>query len=86
MKLTGEQKDLLSAIVVGLVSMILFILLMGTIAVWGQNAGQKVRSRLSLRQSGQLLSTKGDTAGSVSVITTAVPTTDDAGPQPKPFC
>ena len=47
MKLTDKQKDFISAIAVALINMILFILLMGTMAVWGQNAGQKLRSKIS---------------------------------------
>ncbi len=51
MRLSETQKDLLAAIGVGLLSMILFILLMGTVVMWGQNAGEKVRSKLSNEQS-----------------------------------
>jgi len=47
MKLTDEEKDLFASLAVGLLCMILFILLMGTVALWGQSAGQRVRSRLS---------------------------------------
>jgi hypothetical protein len=47
MKLTDKQKDFISAIAVGLINMILFLLLMGTMAVWGQNAGHKLRSKIS---------------------------------------
>ena len=51
MRLSERQKDFLAAIGVGLLSMILFILLMGTVVIWGQNAGEKVRSKLSNEQS-----------------------------------
>lgn len=46
MKLTDEQKDLLSAVAVGLLNMIFFLLLMGTVALWGQNAGAKIRTKI----------------------------------------
>ena len=46
MKLTDEQKDLLSAVAVGVLNMIFFVLLMGTMAVWGQTAGSKVRTKI----------------------------------------
>jgi len=51
MRLSETQKDFLAAIGVGLLSMILFILLMGTVVMWGQSAGEKVRSKLSNEQS-----------------------------------
>jgi hypothetical protein len=51
MGLSVRQKDFLAAVGVGLLSMILFILLMGTVVLWGQSAGEKVRSKLSNAQS-----------------------------------
>lgn len=47
MKLSDPKKDVFSAVGVGLLSMTLFVLFMGTVALWGQNAGKKVRSRLA---------------------------------------
>ncbi|MCK5407587.1 MAG: hypothetical protein KAJ17_10175 [Candidatus Krumholzibacteria bacterium] len=47
MKITERQKDFVASIGVGLLSMVLFVLLMGTVVLWGQNTGQKVRSKLS---------------------------------------
>ena len=47
MKFTDSQKDFLSSLGVGLLSMVLFVLLMGSVVLWGQNAGQKVRTKLS---------------------------------------
>jgi len=47
MKISERQKDFVASIGVGLLSMILFVLLMGTVVLWGQNTGQKVRSKLS---------------------------------------
>jgi hypothetical protein len=51
MKLSIRQKDLLASISVGVVSMILFVLLMGTVVLWGQSVGQKVRAKLTTGQS-----------------------------------
>jgi hypothetical protein len=50
MKMSARQKDFLASIGVGLVSMILFVLLMGTVVLWGQSAGQKVRDKLTSEQ------------------------------------
>jgi hypothetical protein len=47
MKISDQQKDLLASIGVGLLSMVLFVLLMGTVVMWGQSAGEKVRAKLS---------------------------------------
>jgi hypothetical protein len=47
MKLTDEQKDLLTSLAVGLLNMILFVLLMGTMAIWGQSAGHKIRTKIT---------------------------------------
>jgi hypothetical protein len=47
MRMTARQKDFLASIGVGLLSMILFVLLMGTVVLWGQTAGEKVRSKLT---------------------------------------
>ena len=47
MKISDQQKDILASIGVGLFSMVLFVLLMGTVVMWGQNTGEKVRSKLS---------------------------------------
>ena len=47
MKITERQKDFVASIGVGLLSMVLFVLLMGTVVLWGQSTGQKVRSKLS---------------------------------------
>jgi hypothetical protein len=47
MKSTERTKDFIASIGVGLLSMVLFVLLMGTVVLWGQNTGQKVRSKLS---------------------------------------
>ena len=47
MKVTARQKDFLASIGVGLLSMVLFVLLMGTVVLWGQNTGEKVREKLS---------------------------------------
>jgi hypothetical protein len=47
MKITERKKDFLASIGVGLLSMVLFVLLMGTVVLWGQSTGQKVRSKLS---------------------------------------
>lgn len=51
MKLTARQKDFLASIGVGIVSMILFVLLMGTVVLWGQSAGEKVRSKFTTERS-----------------------------------
>jgi hypothetical protein len=51
MRMTGRQKDLLASIGVGILSMILFVLLMGTVVLWGQSTGQKVRDKLSTERS-----------------------------------
>jgi hypothetical protein len=51
MILSDRQKDFLASIGVGLLSMILFVLLMGTVVMWGQAAGEKVRDKLSNEQS-----------------------------------
>ena len=51
MKISARQKDFLASIGVGIVSMILFVLLMGTVVLWGQSAGQKVRAKLTTEQS-----------------------------------
>jgi len=51
MKMSARQKDFLASIGVGIVSMILFVLLMGTVVLWGQSAGQKVRDKLTSEQS-----------------------------------
>ena len=53
MKMTARQKDFLASIGVGIVSMILFVLLMGTVVLWGQSTGQKVRDKLTTEQSQQ---------------------------------
>jgi hypothetical protein len=53
MGMSNRQKDFLASIGVGLVSMILFVLLMGTVVLWGQSAGQKVRDKLTTGQSQQ---------------------------------
>jgi len=50
MKLTDRQKDFLASIGVGLLSMILLVLAMGTIVLWGQSAGEKVRAKLTAEQ------------------------------------
>lgn len=50
MKFTDGQKDFLASLGVGVLSMVLFVMLMGSVVLWGQNAGQKVRSELSNRQ------------------------------------
>lgn len=50
MKITDRQKDFLASIGVGLVSMILFVLLMGSVVMWGQSAGEKVRAKLTNEQ------------------------------------
>lgn len=47
MRMTARQKDFLASIGVGLLSMIIFVLLMGTVVLWGQSTGEKVRARLS---------------------------------------
>jgi len=57
MRMTARQKDFLASIGVGLLSMILFVLLMGTVVLWGQTAGEKVRSSLT---SGQTQSAPAD--------------------------
>jgi len=57
MRMTARQKDFLASIGVGLLSMILFVLLMGTVVLWGQTAGEKVRSS---RTSGQTQSAPAD--------------------------
>ena len=49
MKLTDEQKDFFTSIAVGLLNMVLFLLLMGTVAIWGQTAGDKIRTKISSR-------------------------------------
>ena len=51
MKMSARQKDFLASIGVGIVSMILFVLLMGTVVLWGQSTGQKVRDKLTSEQS-----------------------------------
>ena len=51
MRMSARQKDFLASIGVGIVSMILFVLLMGTVVLWGQSAGEKVRSKLTTEQS-----------------------------------
>jgi len=51
MRITPRQKDFLASIGVGLLSMILFVLLMGTVVLWGQSTGEKVRSKLTNEQS-----------------------------------
>jgi len=60
MRMTARQKDFLASIGVGLLSMILFVLLMGTVVLWGQTAGEKVRSSLT---SGQTQSAPADDDG-----------------------
>jgi hypothetical protein len=50
MKMSARQKDFLASIGVGVVSMVLFVLLMGTVVLWGQSAGQKVRDKLTSEQ------------------------------------
>ena len=50
MKISDKQKDILASIGVALLSMVLFVMLMGTVVMWGQSAGEKVRSRLSSEQ------------------------------------
>lgn len=60
MRMTARQKDFLASIGVGLLSMILFVLLMGTVVLWGQTAGEKVRSSL---KSGQTQSAPADDDG-----------------------
>jgi hypothetical protein len=50
MKISDQQKDILAPIGVGLLSMVLFVLLMGTVVMWGQSAGEKVRSKLTSGQ------------------------------------
>ncbi len=60
MRMTARQKDFLASIGVGLLSMILFVLLMGTVVLWGQTTGEKVRSRLT---SGQTQSVPADDGG-----------------------
>lgn len=47
MKLTDEQKDLLTSVAVGLLNMVLFVLLMGTMAIWGQSTGHKIRTKMT---------------------------------------
>jgi len=47
MKISDKQKDILASIGVALLSMVLFVMLMGTVVMWGQSAGEKVRSSLS---------------------------------------
>jgi hypothetical protein len=51
MKMSARQKDFVASIGVGIVSMILFVLLMGTVVLWGQSTGQKVRDKLTSEQS-----------------------------------
>jgi hypothetical protein len=63
MRMTARQKDFLASIGVGLLSMILFVLLMGTVVLWGQTAGEKVRSSLT---SGQTQSAPADDDGASS--------------------
>lgn len=48
--MTSTQKDFLASIGVGMLSMILFVLLMGTVVLWGQSTGQKVRTKLTTEQ------------------------------------
>ena len=60
MRMTARQKDFLASIGVGLLSMVLFVLLMGTVVLWGQTAGEKVRSSLT---SGQTQSEPADDGG-----------------------
>jgi cell division protein FtsL len=50
MRISTRQKDFLASIGVGILSMILFVLLMGTVVLWGQSTGEKVRSKLSSEQ------------------------------------
>ena len=47
MKITSVQKDLLASIAVGITAIVLFVLLMGTVVMWGQSTGGKVRSKLT---------------------------------------
>jgi hypothetical protein len=65
MRITARQKDFLASIGVGLLSMILFVLLMGTVVLWGQSTGEKVRSKLTNEQS-QAPSESSDSEESVS--------------------
>jgi hypothetical protein len=48
--MTARQKDFIASIGVGILSMVLFVLLMGTVVLWGQSAGQKVRAKLTAEQ------------------------------------
>jgi hypothetical protein len=51
MKISNQKKDILASVGVALLSMVLFVTLMGTVVMWGQSAGEKVRSKLSGGQS-----------------------------------
>jgi hypothetical protein len=65
MRLTERQKDFLASIGIGLLSMILFVLLMGTVVMWGQNAGQKVRAKMS-NDASQVTTSDGSSDNSTS--------------------
>lgn len=51
MRITTRQKDFIASIGVGLLSMILFVLLMGTVVLWGQSTGAKVRAKFTAGRS-----------------------------------
>lgn len=65
MRLTERQKDFLASIGVGILSMIIFVLLMGTVVMWGQSTGQKVRAKLS-NDASQVNTSDGSSNGSTS--------------------
>jgi hypothetical protein len=65
MKLTNRHKDLIASIGVAVLSMVLFVLLMGSVVMWGQSAGEKVRAKMSNGQS-QTSTDDGSSGGSTS--------------------
>jgi hypothetical protein len=65
MKLTDKHKDFLASIGVAVLSMVLFVLLMGSVVMWGQSTGEKVRAKLSNDHS-QTSSDDGSSGGTTS--------------------